>query len=212
MSQSPYTPQKKIITGLVGDLEILVNSPKQADEKAIPYAAICHPHPLHGGTMNNKVVYMIASTFNALGVGTVCFNFRGVGKSAGKFDDGFGETEDLRVVVDWLKKEYSPSELWLAGFSFGGYIALNGDRDMNASRLLLVAPAVERLEFGLQLNEKPTLVIMGDKDEIISPSTVSEWAATQIHQPQLHWMAEAGHFFHGKLNELREVILTAWRV
>jgi alpha/beta superfamily hydrolase len=210
MSKSPYTPLKKIIPGVVGDLEILVNCP--TNKKPIPFAAICHPHPLHGGTMNNKVVYMIANTFNALGVGTVCFNFRGVGKSVGKFDDGFGETEDLRAIVDWLKKEYSPSELWLAGFSFGGYIALGGHREMGANRLLLVAPAVARLEIGLQLNEIPTLVIMGDKDEIIAPDAVSEWAATQTHQPQLHWMAEAGHFFHGRLNELREVIVAAWSV
>jgi alpha/beta superfamily hydrolase len=207
----PCVHQEKLIAGPAGDLEILMTCPKQTGTLPIPYAVICHPHPLHGGTMNNKVVYIIAQTFNALGVGTVRFNFRGVGKSAGKFDHGNGETADLRAVVDWLKTEYAPRELWLAGFSFGSYIALRGHRDFGISRLLLVAPSLERVKAGgLQLSNIPTLVIQGGKDDVVSPADVSEWVAAQQHQPQFYWMADADHFFHGRLHELREAIRAAW--
>ncbi len=207
----PCVRQEKLISGPAGDLEILMSCPKQTSTLPIPYAIVCHPHPLYGGTMHNKVVYIIANTFNALGVGTVRFNFRGVGKSAGKFDHGDGETEDLRAVVDWLKTEYALHELWLAGFSFGSYVALRGHRDLGASRLLLVAPSVERFkEAGLQLSDIPTLVIQGDKDEVVSPQAVSEWVSAQVHQPQFLMMAEASHFFHAKLNDLRDAITAAW--
>lgn len=208
---TPCTPQEKLISGSAGNLEILISCPKQTDNLQKPYTVICHPHPLYGGTMNNKVVYTIANTFNRLGVGAVRFNFRGVGKSAGEFDQGNGETEDLRAVVNWLTKEYAPRELWLAGFSFGSYVALRAHREVKANRLLLVAPSLERFPGGnLQLGDIPTLVIQGNKDEVVSPEFVSQWIAEQAHQPQLFMMAEADHFFHGKLNELREAIMTTW--
>lgn len=212
VSLLPCTPQECLIPGPAGNLEILMSCPKQVHTVPMPYAVICHPHPLHGGTMTNKVVYMIASTFNVLGVGTVRFNFRGVGKSTGVFDNGLGETEDLRAVVDWLTINYAPSELWLAGFSFGSYVALRGLRDLGASRLLLVAPAVDRFDCAnLQLTNIPTLIIQGAKDEVVSPQAVSEWVASQQYQPQFRWLPDADHFFHGQLNELREMILTVWK-
>jgi len=205
-----YISQELLIPGAVGNLEIIITRPK-TDTLPTCYAVICHPHPLYGGTMNNKVVYMITSTFNQLGIATLRFNFRGVGKSAGKFDQGDGETEDLRTIVDWLQKEYAPDKLWLAGFSFGSYVALRGHRDVKAKRLLLVAPPVERFkEAQLQLSDIPTLVIQGSKDEVVSSQAVSEWVTAQIHQPQFIMMPDASHFFHGKLHELREAILTVW--
>ena len=202
----------QLIAGPAGDLEILVtipNLPKKQSNNA--FAVICHPHPLHGGAMTNKVVYMIDRTFNGLGLGTLRFNFRGVGKSTGQFDNGKGETDDLRAVVNWLKNEYAPSELWLAGFSFGSEIALRGHCDLEANRLLLVAPPVERFQAeNLPLSNIPILVIQGDKDEIVSPTSVSAWVKTQTHQAEYIIMADAEHFFHGKLNQLRDVITTAW--
>jgi len=199
----------QLVAGPAGDLEILVTVPKKQPNS--PFAVICHPHPLHGGAMTNKVVYMIARTFNGLGLGTLRFNFRGVGKSTGQFDNGNGETDDLRAVVNWLKNEYAPSELWLAGFSFGSEIALRGHRDLNAKRLLLVAPPVERFQAeNFPFSDIPTLVIQGDKDDIVSPTAVSAWVKTQAHQAKYILMPEAEHFFHGKLNELRDVITTAW--
>ncbi len=203
------TAKTQLIAGPAGDLEILVTLAKKPQHNA--FAVICHPHPLHGGTMNNKVVYILARTFNELGLATLRFNFRGVGKSTGQFDNGKGETDDLRAVVNWLKNKYAPSELWLAGFSFGSEIALRGHRDLNANRLLLVAPPVERFQAeNLPLSKIPTLVIQGDKDEIVSPTAVSEWVKTQAHQAEYIIMPGAEHFFHGRLNELRDVILTAW--
>lgn len=211
LSPGTLQEEKLLIPGPTGDLEILMTCPKHTDTLGMPYAVICHPHPLHGGTMNNKVVYIIANTFKALGLGTVRFNFRGVGKSAGQFDDGDGETEDLHAVVDWLKNEYAPRELWLAGFSFGSQIVLRGHRELGANRLLLVAPPVERFKVvGLQLSDIPTLVIQGGKDEVVSPEAVSAWLATQEEQPQFVMMAEADHFFHGKLIDLRDAITAAW--
>ncbi len=198
----------QLIAGPAGDLEILVTPPLRRHGT---FAVICHPHPLHGGAMTNKVVYMIDRTFNGLGLGTQRFNFRGVGKSTGQFDNGKGETDDLRAVVNWLKNEYAPSELWLAGFSFGSEIALRGHSDLNANRLLLVAPPVERFQAeNLPLSNIPILVIQGDKDEIVSPASVSAWVKTQAHQAEYIIMADAEHFFHGKLNQLRDVITTAW--
>jgi alpha/beta superfamily hydrolase len=176
------------------------------------YAVICHPHPLHGGTMHNKVVYTIAKTFNELGVGTVRFNFRGVGKSSGQFDQGIGETEDLLAISQWLQTEYAPRELWLAGFSFGGYVALRGLRQLVAHRLLLVAPAVERFAFSeIQVSNIPTLVIQGRQDDVVSPQTVANWVANQEYPPQLQWLEEADHFFHGQLQELSATISQAWQ-
>jgi alpha/beta superfamily hydrolase len=203
------TASTQLIAGPAGNLEILVTIPKKQSNNV--FAVICHPHPLHGGAMTNKVVYIIARSFNELGIGTVRFNFRGVGNSTGQFDNGKGETDDLRAVVNWLKKESAFSELWLAGFSFGSEIALRGHRDLNAHRLLLVAPPVERFQAkNLPLSDIPTLVIQGDKDEIVSPTAVSAWVKTQAHQPEYIIMAEAEHFFHGRLNELRDMITTAW--
>jgi alpha/beta superfamily hydrolase len=196
-----------IINGPVGDLEILVNIPNDCSSIAV----VCHPHPLYGGTMDNKVVYIIAKTFNNLGIGTVRFNFRGVGKSSGKFDKGIGETEDLHAIVNWLNQKYAPTKLYLAGFSFGSYVVLRAFRDMKVNCLLLVAPSIDRFEMaGLSLTEIPTLVIQGDQDEIVSPKAVTEWLATQTYQPEIVMLPDTGHFFHAKLHQLRDTIIKAW--
>jgi alpha/beta superfamily hydrolase len=194
-------------------LEVLVSFPKQVPDVAIPYGVVCHPHPLYGGTMENKVVYMITSTFNALGAGIIRFNFRGVGGSDGEFDQGVGEVEDLRAVVDWTRDTYSPKELWLAGFSFGAYIALRSHRQMNAQRLLLVAPALEGVDPALlELHSTvETLVIQGGRDDVVSPKIVFDWVGKQNPQPRFQWINAADHFFHGQLSKLREVITYAWK-
>jgi alpha/beta superfamily hydrolase len=198
-----------IINGSVGDLEVLVNIPVDCTSIAV----VCHPHPLYGGTMNNKVVYMIAKTFNSLSIGTVRFNFRGVGKSSGKYDKGIGETEDLHAIVNWLTEKYAPKKLYLAGFSFGSYVVLRAFRDMKVSRLLLVAPSIDRFEMaGLELTDIPTLVIQGDQDEIVSPKAVSEWLAAQTYPAEIVMLPDTSHFFHGKLHELRDTIIKFWAI
>lgn len=210
---SPCTPHETIIQAPCGDLELVVNCPTEQQNISTPWAVICHPNPAHGGAMTNKVVYMISRALNALGVATVRFNFRGVGKSAGEFDHGVGETEDLRAVVDWVKEIYQPDTFYLAGFSFGSHVALRGHAQMDVDRLLLVAPSVERFKADdIHLTAVPTLVIQGRKDDIVAPDAVAAWIAAETHQPQLVWQEDADHFFHGKLNQLREIITENWKV
>lgn len=202
-------PQSAIMAGPSGDLEYILSYPQHTCTK-IPYIIICHPHPLQGGTMANKVVYMIASTFNQqLNAGAIRFNFRGVGRSTGSFDQGQGETEDLKTIAHWIRTYYAPAELWLAGFSFGSYVALRAHREITAQRLLLVAPPVDRFPIDT-LSETPTVIIQGEQDEIVSPQAVARWLAEQTYQPQCYWLAETDHFFHGKLIELRQTIVKAW--
>ncbi len=198
-----YQEQTLLIQGAVGQLEIVINCPENNPQH---YAIVCHPHPVHGGAMTNKVVYMIGRTFNAMGVGVIKFNFRGVGKSEGKFDNGVGECDDLRAVANWVQTTYTPAELWLSGFSFGSFVALRTHHDLNVSRLLLVAPPVQYFS-ETYVSNVPTLVIQGGQDEIVSPDAVRTWVQTQNPQPKLVWMEQADHFFHAKLNALREEIL-----
>jgi len=117
--------QTFLLPGPTGALEAMAACP--AEDEAVPATAvICHPHPQQGGTMHNKVVHTLARTFSELGLRTVRFNFRGVGASAGHFDHGNGETEDLLAVVSWVRAQRPQDQIWLAGFSFGGYIAARG--------------------------------------------------------------------------------------
>lgn len=195
--------QQLLIDGPGGQLELKVSYPQSPE--TIPYAVICHPHPLYGGNMDNKVVYTLAKTLNALGIGVIRFNFRGVGKSTGEYADGEGEIQDLQAVTAWLHTEYAPRQLWLAGYSFGGYIALRAQQLLKAERLILVAPAVERFA-DMPKVTIPTLVIQGLQDEILPVEAVIAW--TQEQAPYCQWVeiAQADHFFHGQLTELQRII------
>jgi len=205
-----HTQEHIIIAGPSGDLEMNLTCPANSNA-SIPYGIICHPHSLYGGSMTNKVVYMIASAFNQLGAGALRFNFRGVGQSGGQFDQGRGETEDLYAVAAWLQQHYAPQALWLAGFSFGSYVALRGQAQLNPERLLLVAPPVEHFEFEpLVLPAIPTVIIQGEQDEIVSITAVSAWINRQQHQPQFHRLTASSHFFHGQLTALRSIITKTW--
>lgn len=201
--------QTLMIPGHAGQIELMISCPTNPVAN-MPFGVICHPHPVYGGTMHNKVVYIIANTFNSLGAGVIRFNFRGVGKSEGHFDQGRGETEDLKAVVAWLRTQYAPKKLWLAGFSFGGYIAVRGHEAVQADRLLLVAPAVERFA-PLQLTDIPCLIIQGGQDDVVTPIAVEKWAQQQTYSPTFKYLDEAEHFFHGKLNELRDLIKENWK-
>jgi alpha/beta superfamily hydrolase len=196
-----------LLPGPAGDLEArltLAAQPRQPPTVAL----VCHPHPLYGGTLDNKVAYMLASSLAGLGAHTLRFNFRGVGRSAGQFDHGEGETEDLYAAADWLCRRHGPAELWLAGFSFGAYVALRGHRQLAAKRLVLVAPPVARFDFGLALAPVPVLVIQGRADNVVAPAAVDEWIARQPRPPAYRLIDQAGHFFHGQLPRLREEIKT----
>jgi alpha/beta superfamily hydrolase len=198
------------ITGNAGDIEVLITQPATVTESS-PIVVISHPHPLYGGAMTNKVVHILAKTFSELGAITVRFNFRGVGKSEGKYDNGIGEAEDLQILVEELKQWRAKSPIWLAGFSFGAYVTVRAQTVIKPEKLLLVAPPVSMYPFD-ELAEItiPWIVIQGGRDEVIDAAAVKNWVSQRPNQPQFIWMEEAGHFFHGKLNEVKEALLQAW--
>lgn len=198
------------ITGLAGDMEVVITRPKELTEST-PIVVISHPHPLYGGSMTNKVVHILAKSFTELSAITVRFNFRGVGKSEGEFDHGVGEAEDLQFLVKELAQWQPQSPIWLAGFSFGAYVTTRAQHKIKPEKLLLVAPPVSMYEFDdLAEINIPWVVVQGGQDEVIDASAVKKWVSERPNPPQLIWMEDAGHFFHGKLNEVKESLLHAW--
>lgn len=201
---------KLLLDGPAGVIEAQITYPKDYQQGA-PVAVICHPHPLYGGSMSNKVVFMISRSFIDMGVATLRFNFRGVGKSQGSFDEGRGESGDLQMVVDWFRQRHPDSPVWLAGFSFGAYVTARACEAIVPERLLLVAPPVTMFDFASIPDIRvPYMVVQGGKDEIINPEAVGEWVVAQPQRPVYHWMADASHFFHGRLTGLRSAILGSW--
>lgn len=208
---SPHAGERFLIPGPVGVLEAVLDMPKTSSTAGAPIAVVCHPHSLHGGTLTNKVAHTVAKAFTELGVTTLRFNFRGVGESPGEFNHGVGEVDDLQAAVNWLRARHPEAPLWLAGFSFGAYVALSGQARVGAARLLLVAPPVTMFDFPAESGVSiPWMVIQGSADEIVDSAQVSAWVQQQANVPEYGWMEEAGHFFHGRLIDLREQIHTTW--
>lgn len=186
------------IPGPAGMLEARLGWPERPGGGAV----VCHPHPLHGGTMDNKVVYILCSALRGLGLATVRFNYRGVGDSAGEYDEGRGETEDALAVAGWLQGKGMGNPLWLAGFSFGGGVALRAHIPARAERLILVAPSLRE---GDPDTTVPTLVAQGDADEVIPLADTRSWVERQ-RDTRLEILNGADHFFHGRLTELRQCV------
>lgn len=201
--QSPAS-QPLQIPGPSGLLQAIVEEPVGLVPQAL--AIICHPHPLHGGTMNNKVVQTLARACNDCGAPAVRFNYRGVEGSEGSYDDGVGETEDALAVVAWAQSRYPGLPLWLAGFSFGGGVALRAALRIPATRLITVAPAAAREAPPTQVPNCPWLLLQGDADDVIPAPMVLAWVQSLPVQPQVKVLAGAGHFFHGRLVELRTLV------
>lgn len=194
-----------LFPGSAGNIEVLVAVPEAKQPTAS--VIICHPHPLYGGTMHNKVVSTLARAFHNLGLRTVRFNFRGVGKSAGVHDEGRGEAADAIVLAEWLQTFFPNDALWLAGFSFGGFVAASAATQLPVARLVCVAPQVSRfLSPKLPAVTCPWLIVQGGQDEVVSPEEVYEWVETLQPKPQLIRLPSAGHFFHGQLLELRQCL------
>lgn len=201
-----------IIKGSAGDIETLITCPEKLMGTS-PVIIISHPHPLYGGSMTNKVVSILAKTFAEIDVITVRFNFRGVGKSAGKYDEGIGEAEDLKILSEKIKQWRPQAPIWLAGFSFGAYVTTRAQSVIKPEKLLLVAPPVSMYPFDeLEEISVPWVVIQGDQDEVIDAATVKNWVNNRPNRPELIWMEAAGHFFHGKLIEVKEALLKVWPV
>lgn len=189
------------LAGPAGDLEALSACPAQGAVSAT--AIILHPHPLHGGTMQNKVVHTLARGFTALGVANLRFNFRGVGGSEGHFANGEGETEDALAVIEWVRARRPQDAIWLAGFSFGAYVALRAAAQANVAGLITVAPAVHLYDFAaLTLPRCPWLLIQGEADEVVPVEAVRDWLSDIEPRPQTLFLPGVGHFFHLRLNDL----------
>ncbi|MBL4647484.1 MAG: alpha/beta fold hydrolase, partial [Gammaproteobacteria bacterium] len=183
----------------------LTSSPQLVVPQQI--AVICHPHPQHGGTMHNKVVTTLHRTYQDLGMLTVRFNYRGVGNSEGKYDQGRGESDDLLTVLKWVHKTCPQHQLYLAGFSFGAWISYHiaGQYHQPVKHLVTVAPPIHYDGFA-QLPQPPCpwLVVQGEQDEVVNAQDVYDWLAEMAQPPLLIRMPNTGHFFHGKLVTLRE--------
>src|ERR1700736_3197200 len=191
--------QRLSIAGPSGALELALNLPEQTPRGI---ALIAHPHPLQGGTLDNKVVQTLAKTFAALGYAAVRFNFRGVGLSEGEFDDGIGETDDALAALAAARLEFGELPVALAGFSFGSYVQTRVAHAVTAERLVLIGPAVKR--FPIEAVPPDTIVIHGEEDDVVALADVLAWARPQ--QLPIVVFPGCGHFFHGRLPTLQRVM------
>ncbi len=196
------------LSGPAGQIEARLEFADDAAAAPGVFGVACHPHSLYGGTMDNKVTHTLARAMNERGAPCFRFNFRGVGASAGSFDNGRGETEDLAAVVAEGRRRFPGATLWLGGFSFGAFVALRGAQTLQPVKLAAVAPPVARFELGsVGHPDCEWLLVQGDADDVVAPDAVLDWAAQQPRKPRLHVLAGAGHFFHGRLHELKPLLL-----
>jgi alpha/beta superfamily hydrolase len=196
------------VAGPAGVLQAAIDDPATASAP-VGVAVVCHPHPQHGGTMDNKVAQTLARAFVQLGYRAVRFNFRGVGGSQGGWDEGRGEVDDALAVIAALREPGLP--LVLAGFSFGAYVtsqaAARLPADAQAQRLVLVGPAT--LNFDVAKVPADTLVIHGEADEVVPLAATFDWARPQ-NLPVVV-VPGVGHFFHGQLALLKSIVVGAWQ-
>ena len=199
--------QEFFVPGPSGQLQAVIHQGDEAGHFAARelLAIICHPHPLHGGTMDNKVVTTLMRTYRDLGIHVIRFNFRGIGKSEGEFDNAVGEVDDLRAMISWSQQQLPHLPLVLAGFSFGSSIAAQASYDVvGLQHLTLVAPPVERYPYDRAgVFPSPLCVIQGDKDERVFAEGVYHWVDKLQSPAELIRYPEASHFFHGYLTNLK---------
>jgi len=200
----------ELIDGPAGALEVAHHpAPDPAASRGV--ALVAHPHPLQGGTMDNKVAVTLAKTLHQLGYATMRFNFRGVGRSAGEWNEGIGETDDAQAALAHLTKTYPHERVVLAGFSFGTFVQTRLWHRIHAAqpveRMVLAGPAVNR--FKVDTVPEDTIVVHGEEDDVVPLAAVFEWARPQ-HLP-IVVLPGCGHFFHGRLTQLQRVIGGMWQ-
>jgi alpha/beta superfamily hydrolase len=197
---APASLERVLVDGPAGAIETDLNDPGR-DRRGI--ALVAHPNPVQGGTKDNKVVTTLAKAFYNLGYLAARPNFRGVGASAGTFDEGGGETEDLLAVAAYLRTRFGDAPLVLAGFSFGSFVQTRVAKQLDPERLVLVGPAVNR--FPAESVRSDTLVIHGEHDEVVPLQDVFDWARPE--QLPVVVVPGGGHFFHGMLNLLAQIVV-----
>ena len=212
----PANTARALVEGAAGPIEIAASRPASARGVAV----IAHPHPLFGGTMDNKVVTTVARAFIDAGLAAYRFNFRGVGGTGGKHDEGRGETDDMLRVIAHARSEVSEGPLFLSGFSFGGAVATRASEQADFQQLVLVAPGFRRIT-GAGMGAAPdpndpalgspgrhttsnTVVIHGDQDDTVPLSDSIAWAA--VREAPVVVVPGGEHFFHRKLHVLREIV------
>ncbi|MBI4357540.1 MAG: alpha/beta fold hydrolase [Gammaproteobacteria bacterium] len=207
MSKFPTQPRHFFIEGPAGCLEAVAYSGAHPSSRPIT-VVILHPHPLYGGTMENKVVHTVFKACLTLGFSALKFNFRGVGKSEGSFDEGRGEGEDAKAVIEWVRDFNKGGSIALAGFSFGSYVATRLAAQGEFEFLVTIAPPVSHFDFSSGgFPRCPWWVIQGEDDEVVSPSAVFRWFTLLPSNAKLVRCKGVGHFFHKKLGELQKILI-----
>lgn len=211
-------PERLAVDGPAGKIEVVVDHPsvfptEGGDEPARGIGLVAHPHPLFGGTLDNKVAQTLARVFAELGYIAVRPNFRGVGASEGEHDHGVGETDDLVAVVEWAQGRYGPLPVAAAGFSFGAYVVTRMAARVAIERLVLVGMPHGMVTGGRRYTPgtvpEDTIVIHGEQDETAPLSNVLEWARPQALPIVL--VPGADHFFHRRLHLLRRIVKGQWQ-
>ena len=193
------------IPGSSGPLEALVDMPLGPPRVAVVFA---HPLPTAGGTMHTKVVFQCAKALTRIGAVVLRFNFRGVGSSAGTWDNGRGEMDDYRAAIAYMGSQYANLEIWAAGFSFGAYVATTvGATENRVCALIAVAPPVDKYEFGaVKVSPKPKFIVHGERDELISLRMVRHFYAHLAEPKELIVIDRANHLFEGQAGEVGDAL------
>jgi uncharacterized protein len=203
-----FLTEKSLIAGAAGAIEIAAHVSTDVAPRAV--AIVSHPHPLFGGTMDNKVATTLARAMFDAGAATYRFNFRGVGKSEGVHDEGRGETDDLLTVIAYAREKHPNLPLWLAGFSFGGAVTLAASEQCVADEMVLIAPAFERMSHWKNVADggKPppsTLLIHGENDDTVPLADSMQWARPR--EIPVCVVPNADHFFHLRLGAIKRLVL-----
>ncbi|CDZ75905.1 Alpha/beta hydrolase family protein [Legionella massiliensis] len=193
--------------GLAGQLEAVLTVPPEANKRFI--ALLGHPHSLQGGTMNNKVVTTMARAFKELAIPSIRFNFRGVGQSEGSYDAGIGESEDMLALMHLCQQEIPAVSFIFAGFSFGSYVAYRAAAQREPALLITIAPPVHHYDYLEFTPPKPWIIFQGDEDDVSPLELVHQFAEGFSPVLPLIRFADTGHFFHGKLLELKAGLVDA---
>jgi alpha/beta superfamily hydrolase len=202
----PRRIESHLLNGPAGKLEALLEAPEDAAPRAV--ALVCHPHPLFGGTMHNKVVYRTARALRTSGHVVLRFNFRGVGQSEGRHDLGVGEIGDAQFALEWLRGRYPGLPYTLAGFSFGSRVAVSlGCSLPDPQRLIVLGFPAKRDPVGvLAACARPKVFIQSTHDEYGPPPDMEALYAQVSEPKQLIWVEARDHFFAGGLDDLERHI------
>lgn len=193
------------LSGQAGAIETILTLPSHLVSTHL--AILGHPHSLQGGTMQNKVVTTLARVFKDLGIPSLRFNFRGVGQSAGHYDAGIGESDDMLAVVEQMAPYFPDAKICFAGFSFGSYVAYRAAAQHPHALLLTVAPPVHHYDYeGWPMDASRWVIVQGEQDEVCPPELVFDFAEKK--GLSVLRFKDAGHFFHGQLIAFKERLLT----